>query len=250
VIDLDNPRVEPMNDETVYANPLLGFRTWKVRRSGLLASIGAGNSIWKPGVNIARCPSKLHAAPAHDCHCGFYAYHQLQACSRQADLIIGAVAGRGRVEVHADGWRGEEVVILAIADTHPAAQRLARHYKVPLVPYQELAAFSSQFAQPVPATERPRWYRKISHRHLYTAAFLALLGLLITLASGHLPRLLAWSIPVLTAFVVMTFLLVSVNLHRVVQTARRTDIAIGATVIPTVCLILIALTEAAVHIIS
>jgi hypothetical protein len=149
---------------------VLGFRDWTATAYGTLGSRAWGTE-WRPGINDATCRRGMfartpaHAAPGTVCDCGLYAYHRYQPDDHWyamqypgAVVVRGAVAGWGRMIVHADGWRAEHAMVLALAYHETADPRqaalvrdvLAPRYRVPAVPMDLLEREASLYASPVP----------------------------------------------------------------------------------------------------
>src|SRR6266542_3081769 len=88
---------------------VIGFRQWRLR-DGALLSLHADER-WDKGLLTARClGDHAHDAPApqNGCTCGFYAWYAPSprtASAATADLVGGAVALWGQVELHAHGMR-------------------------------------------------------------------------------------------------------------------------------------------------
>jgi hypothetical protein len=109
-----------------------------------------------------------HAAPHADCHCGLYAYHDLDSRFLPAGPIVGVVQAWGGLCIHAGGFRAERVRVVALALTdhlgfgvradryREVARRASAWWKVPLLRFEELAASLSEFGSPVPEELRPR----------------------------------------------------------------------------------------------
>jgi len=151
-----------------YPHAALGFRAWMVRDQ-LLLPLSAGPA-WQPGVNRASChPGGMvrpyeatvdgHQAPGAKCHCGFNAYHRLDRAYetawnyielgydtrgprtyvREYTIALGAIAGRGSVQIHQQGFRAAEAQILALSlvhedqPLHELVEAAALRYRVPLV---------------------------------------------------------------------------------------------------------------------
>jgi hypothetical protein len=165
----DNPfwnvaygRVVETIDVPTYASAALGFRCWSLSGT-TLRSVGVGLSAWHPGTNVGYCSE--HTEPEQECQCGLYAYHSLgDALDLTVDGdLVGVVAARGALQVHAEGFRSEQAVIIALAIPHRSpsqavqlqALAVAERYGVPLVALDQLAALGAQFAEPVPLDERP-----------------------------------------------------------------------------------------------
>lgn len=93
---------------------VLGFRKWDLRYDKKLKSC-TNHSVWQPGINTAKCHRYNHLAPASGCHCGFNAWYSLRKANKNYNgIIIGAIAGAGRVELHYDGFRSSQAQIIAL----------------------------------------------------------------------------------------------------------------------------------------
>lgn len=107
-----------------------------------------------------------HDAPHPDCECGLYAYFDVHRENNphgfDTDLIWGAVAAWGRVEVHSSGFRAEyaEPVVLAYSprDAYEDVvnlQTIAGELGLPFVTFDELPAEAAKHGQTVPKDMRP-----------------------------------------------------------------------------------------------
>jgi len=152
--------VDTQEDEVlIYPHALIGYRVWQLK-DGQLYPLHAKASAWEPGSNDATCNKHEHQAPAPDCKCGFNAHHQLRGAIEEAEhwrhhnkrsdkvqiLVIGAIAGKGQVELHRSGFRCQSAQILAllpiempnpertvcIGSSYKAVSAAADHYQVPL----------------------------------------------------------------------------------------------------------------------
>jgi hypothetical protein len=138
--------------------PLHAWRVFRVRASsdGYLLCAPMIHSPapppWQPGVTVARCLERAHAAPARGCRCGIYAAIEGTLDSLPGYLVDTAydddpwtyaeVACSGRVFVDARGLRCEEGRVLQIAlveesfaspdELVRASEDLARCYGVPV----------------------------------------------------------------------------------------------------------------------
>lgn len=124
--------------------PVIGFRQWRLRDGELWSAFADWR--WTRGTNTARCiaADTTHAAdaPASACTCGLYAWYRpcpLLASAATSELVAGAVAMWGAMELHATGMRAEHAVVVALArPLARAAKRrrvdqAARAYAVPAV---------------------------------------------------------------------------------------------------------------------
>jgi hypothetical protein len=159
---------------------VVGFRQWRLR-DGLLWSMYA-DTAWPSGRAVAKClatgPQSDHRArcaepPAKSCECGIYAWYR--PCPRlgsaSTDLVAGAVAMWGRVELHATGMRAEFATVVALAlPLWPGAKRgrleaMAVELGVDLVPARRLCAAALAHGDPVPAALKPRRARLAGARN-------------------------------------------------------------------------------------
>lgn len=162
-----------MGESHLFAAAALGYRFWFVAEEHLLS---ATNGLWEPGVNRAACwRSTGHPAPQGDCTCGLHAYHELSAPLRHTNsfarhwrpgdrdeaVMIGAVAGRGALEVHWSGWRAAEGQVLGLLATpvqiaSGLAAEIAGRYRVPYFGQKaELEAHARRLAAPIDPAFRP-----------------------------------------------------------------------------------------------
>lgn len=145
--------------------PVLGFRQWRVSRDGL-RSLHCDER-WTSATMEARCLVGTHPddeAPVPECQCGLHAWYRRTprlASAATADLVCGAVVLWGRIELHAQGMRGQYARIVALAlPLHRGAKRraladAARRLRVPAVPYGEMAALAARAGSPVPDLLKP-----------------------------------------------------------------------------------------------
>ena len=111
-----------------------GFRWWRLSGNAELLSPWRGPVCWRPGENEASCLARRgifgwktsraphpRGCPATGCECGFYALHSLPELNGGLDraiweidtatsggrhgLVLGVVAGSGRVLIGTEGWR-------------------------------------------------------------------------------------------------------------------------------------------------
>lgn len=165
-----------MSESPDLIQPVIGFRAWQLgviqdidiaEHYGVdLLSAGAGQMIWRPGKNTAKCrgydktrgaalpppgeriETKPHFAPTPDCGCGLYAYHEIHRL--HGGIVFGAVAAWGKMEIHRVGFRAEHarIVALGLSDRFflntepmslvPLLRATARRYGVPLVSIPDL----------------------------------------------------------------------------------------------------------------
>jgi len=138
------PTTADQETEPVFPQAALGYRIWKLINGHLHPLFAHGGGAWQPGVNTAVClPGSVfpypgirttpsaHQAPAPNCKCGFNAHHQLKGALdeirvwayqqnkynwryRDRTLVLGAIAGRGHLELHAGGFRCEQAQVLGL----------------------------------------------------------------------------------------------------------------------------------------
>ncbi|MFZ1996837.1 MAG: hypothetical protein WAU75_22170, partial [Solirubrobacteraceae bacterium] len=95
---------------------VIGFRQWRVRGDELWSFQAAER--WQRGVHTAHCAAQAHEAPVNGCTCGIYAWYSPTprgASALTADLVAGAVALWGRIELHAHGMRAQHAMVVALA---------------------------------------------------------------------------------------------------------------------------------------
>ena len=128
--------------------PLVGYRQWRLH-DGVLHSAFVEYA-WSRGINTARCEidvSHADPAPGHECVCGLHAWYR--PCPRLGyatpDLVGGAVALWGDVELHATGMRAQHASIVALVLPFARSKRrrivgVAEELEVEAVPGRELTA--------------------------------------------------------------------------------------------------------------
>jgi hypothetical protein len=97
--------------------PVIGYRQWRIEDEALWSPFS--NYRWTRGVNTARCgldAGHPDVAPGHTCTCGLHAWYR--PCPRLGyaapDLIGGAVALWGEMELHPTGVRAQYATIVAL----------------------------------------------------------------------------------------------------------------------------------------
>jgi hypothetical protein len=155
-----------------------GFRWWRLSGNAELLSPWRGPVCWRPGENEASCLARRgvfgwrmsraphpNGCPSTDCECGFYALHALPELNDGLDraiweidtatsggrhgLVLGIVAGYGRVLIGTEGWRARFGRILALfagptVTNHTREMGVAAAaYEVPL--YRDLDAIVSEW---------------------------------------------------------------------------------------------------------
>ena len=141
---------------------VIGFRQWRLVGAELW-SLRADDH-WQRGVHTARCAEHPHGAPANGCTCGIYAWYAPTprgASALTPDLVAGAVALWGKIELHAHGMRAEHarVVALALPFSRGSKRRrlrtAAEALEVPAVPARRLPAAALQHGDLIPRRMRP-----------------------------------------------------------------------------------------------
>jgi hypothetical protein len=138
--------------------PLVGYRQWCLHDDTLRSPFAEYE--WARGVNVAGCGRAAgHSgpAPAHDCVCGLHAWYR--PCPRLGyatpDLIGGAVAMWGEVELHPTGMRAQyaAIVALVLPLAHTAKRRrlvaLADALEVDAVPARHLTTAAQRHGLPI-----------------------------------------------------------------------------------------------------
>jgi hypothetical protein len=145
------------------ARAVIGFRQWRLHDEELWAL--HADERWGRGMLTAHCLSADdHEAPQNGCSCGYYAWYApppRTASVATPDLVAGAVAIWGHVELHAHGMRAEHamVVALALPFSRGAKRRrllaAARSLEVPVVPARRLKAAALEHGDVIPRRMRP-----------------------------------------------------------------------------------------------
>jgi hypothetical protein len=146
-------------------HPVLGFRLWRVEDDALWSPYA--DHRWGRGRQTARCiagPRRAHAGPSpgHACTCGIYAPCPRLASAATSDLVGGAVALWGQLELHPTGVRAQHAMVVALAlpfSRWAKRQRIlavARALEVEAVPARRLVATASAYGAPVPRELVPR----------------------------------------------------------------------------------------------
>jgi hypothetical protein len=152
--------MEPAAPDLITA--VIGFRQWRVVGDELW-SVRADDR-WRRGVHTAHCPEHGHIAPANGCTCGIYAWYAPTprgASALTSDLVGGAVALWGQVELHAHGMRAQHamVVALALPFSRWAKRRriraVAADLEVAAVPARRLRAVALEHGDIIPRRMRP-----------------------------------------------------------------------------------------------
>ncbi len=144
---------------------VIGFRQFEVRH-GQLWSVLAPHR-WTPGPDTATCmaPNRHEEpVPAKHCTCGFYARYTPPARTASLttpDLVGGAMALWGRIELHAHGMRAEHAAVVALALPFSYGRKrrelllAAASLGVPAVPARRLVAAATTHGEIIPRQMRP-----------------------------------------------------------------------------------------------
>ncbi|MGO9885999.1 MAG: hypothetical protein ACLPV4_23635 [Solirubrobacteraceae bacterium] len=97
---------------------VIGFRQWRLRGTELWPL--RANDRWLRGVQTAHCDRAIDhgPAPAKGCSCGIHAWYlppPRGASAATTDLVAGAVALWGTIELHAHGMRAQYAMVVALA---------------------------------------------------------------------------------------------------------------------------------------
>jgi hypothetical protein len=143
---------------------LIGYRQWRLHDEALWSPFA--DYEWARGVNVAGCgrtPGHGDPAPAHDCACGLHAWYR--PCPRLGyatpDLVGGAVAMWGAVELHPTGMRAQyaTIVTLVLPLAHSRKRRrlvaVADALEVDAVSARHLTKAAHRHGLPVPAELAP-----------------------------------------------------------------------------------------------
>lgn len=178
------------DDVPTFSECVIGYRAWCADAKSRLWPLTSKRRPWGPGINTARCNCKManslqfdwtwyegrrvlehsppHAAPEGNCDCGLYSWRRPPLTWAQdprcasGEIVIGAVASWGRLQVHRAGLRAEHACVVTLAlptdptdEARAALPRIARHYGVELVPLEELERVASRHGTPLPDSLRP-----------------------------------------------------------------------------------------------
>lgn len=141
---------------------VIGFRQWRLRGDELWSL--RARERWKRGVHTAHCRTGRHQAPANGCTCGIYAWYSPPprgASAATPDLIAGAVALWGQIELHSNGMRAQHAMVVALAlpfSWGSKRQRIlaaAADLEVPAVPARRLKATALEHGAVIPRHMRP-----------------------------------------------------------------------------------------------
>jgi hypothetical protein len=109
---------------------------------------------------------RAHDAPIAECCCGIYGYHSYDEQLRTWP-ITAVVRARGRLIVHARGFRAERAEVVALAfdpelghgieaqRIREVTRRACAWWRIPLLGREQLLASLPEFGSPVPMNLRP-----------------------------------------------------------------------------------------------
>ena len=141
---------------------VIGFRQWRLCGDELWSL--RATERWRRGVHSAHCATHDHEAPANGCTCGIYAWYSpvpRGASALTPDLVGGAVALWGQIELHAHGMRAQHAMVVAVAlpFSWGAKRRRIRAaadaLEVPAVAARRLKAAALAHGDVIPRRMRP-----------------------------------------------------------------------------------------------
>jgi hypothetical protein len=141
---------------------VIGFRQWRLVGDELWSL--RADERWLRGAHTAHCPVHAHTAPANGCTCGIYAWYAPTprgASALTPDLVGGAVALWGQVELHAHGMRAQHAMVVGLAlpfsrgPKRRAIRAAAAALEVAAVPARRLRAVALEHGDLVPRRMRP-----------------------------------------------------------------------------------------------
>jgi hypothetical protein len=146
---------------------VIGYRHWRLDDAGLWSPYLEER--WGRGVHTATCRADrgAHAepAPAHDCTCGIHAWYQappMLSWAATRNLVAGAVALWGELELHPFGMRAQHGMVVALAlppwrGTKPRRiAEVAAELEIDAVPARALEAAARAYGAPVPPAFIPQ----------------------------------------------------------------------------------------------
>ncbi len=138
---------------------VIGFRQWRLRGTELWPL--RANDRWLRGVQTAHCDRAIDhgPAPAKGCTCGIHAWYlppPRGASAATTDLVAGAVALWGTIELHAHGMRAQYAMVVALAlpfsrgDKRRRIIAAAAALEVRAVPARKLQAEALEHGELIP----------------------------------------------------------------------------------------------------
>jgi hypothetical protein len=145
--------------------PLVGYRHWRIEEAALWSPFAPYR--WLRGVNTARCALEAghpDLPPGHACTCGLHAWYR--PCPRlgyaSPDLIGGAVALWGDIELHPTGARAQYAAIIALVlplsrtSKRRRLMDIADALEVETVPARQLTAAALHHGLPLSSGLAPK----------------------------------------------------------------------------------------------
>ena len=144
-------------------DPYVGFRMWYVKDDGLPRATAHAEFTWTTQTLDAICLNdSSHQAPEADCHCGIHANNTIAALEERLGryhgdgenrVVVAAVQLTGKVEQASEGYRASRAKVIAVATPKIAdvsaddmvTATVAHNLQVPMVPYEHLATYASDF---------------------------------------------------------------------------------------------------------
>ncbi len=149
-----------------YTDKLIGWRGWYGDGSALYATwkYGIDTTIWKPGVNVARCKADifdrkgLHLIkqpPIKRCNCGLYGHSKFDYIQGN---FVGMISAWGEIMIHRSrGFRAQYAQILCLSESdalgeyggysyQKCIERISRNYGIPLLSsLEECLSYAKEF---------------------------------------------------------------------------------------------------------
>jgi hypothetical protein len=153
--------------------PVIGYRQWRLRDAALWSPYAEMR--WARGANTAACAARgathREPSPVASCTCGLHAWYRpcpWLASAGTPDLVAGAVALWGAIELHPTGMRAQHAMVVAL--TLPLSRgakrrrliEVARALEVPAVPAWRLDSEALRCWRPIgpDLVPRPRSRRR------------------------------------------------------------------------------------------
>lgn len=149
------------------AEPLVGFRAWKID-GRTLRSVWQTTETWaEPGSVKAECfvrrgcmmyvppptgsPS-AHPSPDGACTCGIYAYYRMEEARTEKAHCWGAIIAWGRIVECERGFKAQCARSIALLEPDPdsmpeSVATIAERYELPVLPLAELEQYAHMFGE-------------------------------------------------------------------------------------------------------
>lgn len=153
----------------LFAEPVLGFRSWRVNvnTGGLQGKVipvrwehdGPTEAICKP--TFGHFLSGYHESPNFDCMCGLYAYHSVEFYRERPEPMIqsvfGAVIAWGDICVYTKGFKAQYARPICLVNRRDERdlkfnlilRQVAEIYKIPLMVEKDLEEYANTFGRPL-----------------------------------------------------------------------------------------------------